>query len=107
ARGAGASRREVLMRALFPLVLSGCTLVVGGDPSVVGPDASASDASDASVKDASDTSHHDDEKSADVAPRPDGGCDAAGCNATKDACKKTCASTANACNAACGKDDDK
>jgi hypothetical protein len=93
------------MRALFALVLSGCTLVVGGDPSFADPDASAADtASDASVIDTSDagTSQHDDEKSADVAPNKT--CDAGGCNATKDACKKTCAVEATACNAACAEE---
>ena len=90
---------------MFAAVLSGCTLVVGGDPHLdfdAGIDAS----------DDAETQH-------DVAPAPppekDAGhddvyvssaCDAGGCNATKNACKTTCANTAKTCNDACNKDGD-
>jgi hypothetical protein len=88
------------MRSLLALVLSGCTLVVGSDPHV--DEDAAIDA--APADDAGSPTKDDDSKDP-----PDAGnaCDVAGCNAAKDACKKTCATVAKKCNDGCTDQDGK
>jgi hypothetical protein len=86
--------------------ISGCTLVVGGDPQL-DHDAGVDASEDAEIqKDvAAPPPPHEDAGQNDGAVTPK--CDASGCNATKDACKKTCASAAKACNDACTDSDGK
>jgi hypothetical protein len=79
--------------------MSACTLVVGSDPRLdtdAGEQIDATDEASLQIPDAS-------------APPLDAGhaCDAAGCNATKDVCKKACADTAKNCNDGCNEQNGK
>lgn len=94
------------MRYLLALVLSGCTLVVGSDPSV---DTDAAGVEAAPAEEGSPPPPKKDAEPPDD-PVKDAGtdvktCDAGGCNAAKDVCKKACGAKAKSCNDAC--DDDK
>lgn len=96
------------LEMLWLFVLCGCTLVVGSDPRVDEDAAVTNDAADepaSNVKDAAPKEEKDVSAPTDAAA--DHACDAAGCNATKDACKKTCADTAKKCNDACTAEDGK
>ncbi|HEX4512073.1 MAG TPA: hypothetical protein VH054_01010 [Polyangiaceae bacterium] len=91
------------MRALLALALSGCTLVVGSDPRLDADGGTSGDAAvDVTSSDANDA-WAPDALPPDVSGGQDAAapCDANGCNATKDACKKTCGDDAKQCNDAC------
>ena len=88
--------------ALLAIAAAGCSLVVGGDPRLAEDDAGV-DASDPHEAAPPPPQGHVDASAVEAGSA----CDADGCYAAKDACKKVCAAAGAACNAACNKDSGK